>query len=234
MARAWVTHKVPRHCLERLPHPRGLLHGRNIEPFDARPAVISVFLLTTISNFPYPTPVHLLSQAYHIHAVDFPGLLKPMNLPRLLLADDHAGTRNLLRLLLEPEFNVIADVADGQALVSAAGRLAPDVIVTDISMPCIDGITAAAAILCRNPEARIVLITVYSDGSLLHRGLSSGAMGYVLKGRAGDELVPAVHAALRGERYVSRTFEVVPRDYERLLTHDTASVLSESPASILE
>ena len=158
-----------------------------------------------------------------------------MNLPRLLLADDHAGTRNLLRLLLEPEFDVVADVADGQALVTAARQLSPDVIVTDISMPGLDGITAAAAILCRNPAARIVLITVYSDTSLLKRGLSSGALGYVLKARAGDELVPAVHAALRGERYTSRTFDVVPLDYEGLLTPDTANVLRESPASrILE
>jgi len=158
-----------------------------------------------------------------------------MNLPRLLLADDHAGTRSLLRLLLEPEFDVVADVADGQALVTAARRLSPDVIVTDISMPGIDGITATAAILARNPAARIVLITVYSDISLLDRGLSSGAMGYVLKGRAGDELVPAVHAALRGERYTSRTIDVVPRDYDRLLAGDTGSVLRGSPASpILE
>ena len=156
-----------------------------------------------------------------------------MNPPRLLLADDHAGTRNLLRLLLESEFNVIADVADGQALVTAAHRLSPDVIVTDISMPGIDGITAAATILYGNPAARIVLITVYSDTSLLDRGLSSGAMGYVLKGRAGDELVPAVHAALRGERYTSRTFDVVPRDFERLMARDTAGVLRESPASTI-
>ena len=65
-----------------------------------------------------------------------------MNLPRLLLADDHTGTRNLLRSLLESEFNVVEDVADGQALVIAARRLSPDVIVTDISMPGLDGITA--------------------------------------------------------------------------------------------
>ena len=154
-----------------------------------------------------------------------------MNPPRLLLADDHAGTRNLLRLLLESEFNVVADVADGQALVTAARRLSPDVIVTDIAMPGMDGITAAAAIRCMNPSARIVLITVYSDTSLLERGLSSGAMGYVLKGRAGDELVPAVRAALRGERYTSRTFDVVPRDFERRRARDTAGVLRESPAS---
>ena len=131
-----------------------------------------------------------------------------MNLPRLLLADDHTETRNLLRSLLELEFNVVEDVTDGQALVAAARRLSPDVIVTDISMPGLDGITATAAILRADPTARIVLVTI--DASLVDRGLSSGALGYVMKLRAGDDLVPAVHAALRGERYASQTL-VLPR-----------------------
>ena len=137
-----------------------------------------------------------------------------MNLPRLLLADDHTETRNLLRSLLEPEFNVVEDVTDGQALVVAARRLSPDVIVTDISMPGLDGITATAAILRTDPTARIVLVTVDGDTSLVARGLSTGALGYVIKLRAGEDLVPAVHAALRGERYASQTL-VLPRRHDQ-------------------
>jgi len=133
-----------------------------------------------------------------------------MKLPRLLLADDHTETRSLLRDLLEPEFDVIADVPDGRALVRAAGQLSPDVIVTDISMPGVDGITAATAILHANPTARIVLVTVHGVAGLVDRGLSAGALGYVLKLAAGDELVPAVRAALRNERYVSRALDVRP------------------------
>ena len=125
--------------------------------------------------------------------------------PRLVLADDHADSRKLLRSVLEPEFEVVADVQDGLALVSAASRLAPDIIVTDISMPGVDGITAAISILRANPTARIVFVTVHGDTSLVERSLSTGALGYVLKLAAGDELVPAVRAALDGERYVSRT-----------------------------
>ena len=146
-----------------------------------------------------------------------------MNLPRLLLADDHPGTRNLLRSLLESEFHVVADVADGQALITAARRLSPDVIVTDISMPGVDGITATTTILLRDPTARIVLVTVHSDTSLIDRALSSGALGYVLKGTAGDELLPAVHAALRGERYASRTLALPPRDDERIFPRDATN-----------
>ena len=122
---------------------------------------------------------------------------------RLLLADDHLETAEQLRQLLQPDFEVIAHVTDGRTLVKYAGRLSPDVIVSDISMPEIDGITAAAAILRRNPAARIVLVTVHGDPSLVTRGLETGALGYVLKCSAGDDLVPAIHAALRGEVHVS-------------------------------
>ena len=126
-----------------------------------------------------------------------------MHRPRLLLADDHAKTRELLCDLLEPDFDVVAQVQDGLALVRVAEQLSPDVIVTDISMPGLDGIAAAAAILGRNPKARIVFVTVNSDVSLVKCGLATGALGYVLKLAAGDDLVPAVRAALRGERHIS-------------------------------
>jgi len=122
---------------------------------------------------------------------------------RLLLADDHLETADQLRQLLQPEFEVVAHVTDGRTLVKYAERLSPDVIVSDISMPDVDGITAAAAILRQNPDARIVLVTVHGDLSLVTRGLETGALGYVLKCSAGDDLVPAIHAALRGERHVS-------------------------------
>src|SRR5688572_3084425 len=104
-----------------------------------------------------------------------------MKPPRLLLADDHAESRSLLRSLLESEFDVVGDVPDGYALVSAAARLSPDVIVTDISMPGLDGIAAATAILRGNPAVRIVFVTVHGDPALVERSLSTGALGYVLK-----------------------------------------------------
>ena len=124
--------------------------------------------------------------------------------PTVLLADDHRATAEQLRTLLQPHFDVVALVEDGRALVSAAARLTPDVIVTDISMPDLDGIEASALILRRDPQARIVFVTVHSDPMLVERGLAAGALGYVLKDAAGDDLVAAVRAALGGDRYVSR------------------------------
>ncbi len=122
---------------------------------------------------------------------------------RVLLADDHAAMLQSWQALLEPEFEVVGSVADGPALVDAYDRLEPDVIVTDIVMPEMTGIAAAETILRRYPGARIVLATVHADRAMLRRGLAVGARGYVLKVRAGEDLVAAVRAALRGETYVS-------------------------------
>ena len=137
-----------------------------------------------------------------------------MHHPRLLLAEDHVETAELLCEVLQPEFDVIARVQDGVALVAAAERLEPDVIVSDITMPGLDGIAAAAEILRHNAAARIILVTVHADPLLAERGLATGALGYVLKRRAGDELVPAVQSALRGEVHVSQL--VNPRRVSRL------------------
>jgi DNA-binding NarL/FixJ family response regulator len=124
---------------------------------------------------------------------------------RILLADDHVGMLEDLRALLESEFEVVGAVADGNALVSAVDALAPDVIVTDIAMPGLDGIAAARKILRRSPSARVVFITVHDDLGIAQRSFSLGALGYVVKGSAGDELIPAIEAALNGRQYVSAT-----------------------------
>ena len=123
--------------------------------------------------------------------------------PRLLLAEDHPQTAEHFRKLLRVDFDVIACVEDGAALVDAAARLSPDVIVTDIAMPGIDGIEAVNRIRRNSPNARIILVTVHAQSMLVEVGLAAGALGYVLKDTAGDELVAAVHAVLAGQRYVS-------------------------------
>jgi DNA-binding NarL/FixJ family response regulator len=126
-----------------------------------------------------------------------------MRRPTVLLADDHRETAEQLRKLLQPHFEVVEVVKDGRALVSAAARLTPDVIVTDVSMPGLDGIEASALIRRDNAEACIVLVTVHAEPVLVESAFAAGVLGYVLKDAAGDDLVAAVHAALAGERYIS-------------------------------
>ena len=125
----------------------------------------------------------------------------------VLLADDHAGNKRLLRRVLEGAFDVVADVDDGSRLVNEAERLSPDAIVTDLAMAGVDGIEAARRILARDPNARIVIVTDDGDEALMNLALATGVLGWVTKLAAGESLVPAVRAALQGERAV---FGVAP------------------------
>ena len=126
---------------------------------------------------------------------------------RVVLADDHPEVVEDLRALVESEFDVVATVGDGNALIAATETFAPDVIVTDIAMPGLNGIAAAARILGNNPAARIVFVTVHNQPEMMEKGLAIGALGYVLKLRAGDDLIPAIHAALRGQRHLPTTID---------------------------
>ena len=126
---------------------------------------------------------------------------------RIILADDHPEVVTELRAVLEEEFDVVATVGDGNALVAAAERLAPDVIVTDIAMSGLNGIAAAGEILRRNSAARIVFVTVHKEPEIVQKGLAAGALGYVLKLTAGDDLVPAIRAVLQGKCHLSPSLD---------------------------
>jgi DNA-binding NarL/FixJ family response regulator len=125
-----------------------------------------------------------------------------MGRARVLLAEDHPRVAEELRRLLEREFEVIAVVDDGDELLRVAADTHPDVVVSDVAMPGRDGIAATLALVGGRPEARVVLVTVHDDPELAERGYAAGALAYVLKLAATRDLVPAVRAALRGERYV--------------------------------
>ena len=122
--------------------------------------------------------------------------------PRILLADDHPGVAEALKSLLSSEFELVATVGDGLAMVSAATRLEPDVIVADISMPGLDGLNALAELRKINPHVKVVFTTMYGEASFVSLALEAGAFGFVLKHSAADELIPAVRAALDGKTYL--------------------------------
>jgi DNA-binding NarL/FixJ family response regulator len=123
---------------------------------------------------------------------------------RIVLAEDHVVIARQLRRLLSSEFDVIDTVADGLALLTSVEACWPDVIVTDIAMPgAINGLAAAQTILAGHPDARIVFVTIRDEPSVIRTALSRGALGYVMKCDAGDELSVAVRTILAGGRYVS-------------------------------
>ena len=124
---------------------------------------------------------------------------------RILIAEDLALMAQELRAVLEPEFEVIETVTDGDALLEAMDALKPDVVVTDIMMPRLNGIAATAELVRRHPAARVVMITIFGDRETTRAGLAAGALGYVLKSRAAEDLPQAVRAALRGERHLSES-----------------------------
>jgi DNA-binding NarL/FixJ family response regulator len=126
-----------------------------------------------------------------------------MSKPRVLLADDHPILAEGLRALLEPEFEVVAVVADGRELLAAANKHRPDAIVADITMPSLNGIDAAVQLREAGVTAKVVFLTMHHDVAYARRAMEAGASGYVLKHSAPSELVTAVREALRGQTYVT-------------------------------
>src|SRR6267143_1190397 len=108
---------------------------------------------------------------------------------RVLLADDHPRFPEMEARLLEPEFEVVGKVGNGQALIEEAMRLKPDIIITDISMPILDGIEAVERLKRSGCASRIVFLSVHSDTDFVTKCLSTGALGYVLKSRIASFLL---------------------------------------------
>jgi DNA-binding NarL/FixJ family response regulator len=123
--------------------------------------------------------------------------------PRVLLADDHLLVAEALTSLLTPEFDLVGVVEDGRALVEAVGKLQPDVIVADVSMPHLNGIDALAYLRQGGDRTPVVFLTMHRDVTFARRALDAGASGFVLKHSASVELVTAIRAALQGKTYLT-------------------------------
>lgn len=122
---------------------------------------------------------------------------------RILLADDHKDVREKVMQQLEPEFEVVGAVEDGNALLEAASRMKPDVCVVDISMPIMSGIEAVSQMRASGSGVKIVFLTVHEDPDFVRAALETGALGYVVKSRVATDLSPAVRAALAGRLFIS-------------------------------
>ena len=126
-----------------------------------------------------------------------------MSRPRVLLADDHALLLGAFEKLLSAEFDVVGQAADGRALVAAAERLKPDVIVLDISMPLLNGLEAGRQIKQKQKHVKLIFLTMNEDADLASEAFRLGASGYLLKRSAASELSTAIREVMQGRSYIT-------------------------------
>lgn len=124
---------------------------------------------------------------------------------RVVIAEDHLMIRAGIRALLEKsgDINIIGEASNGQEAVDMTSELKPDVLIMDIMMPRMNGIQAAEYIRNSGSSTNILLLSMYSDASLVHQALKSGARGYVLKSSVSDELLLATQAVAGGRTFLS-------------------------------
>jgi len=122
---------------------------------------------------------------------------------RILIADDHRMVAEGLRSLLVPDYELVEIVGNGRALVEAARRLQPDLIVADISMPLLNGLDAVEQIRSLGCQAKVIFLTMHKDPMYAARAMRTGASGFLLKHSASEELLTAIHETLAGRTYVT-------------------------------
>jgi DNA-binding NarL/FixJ family response regulator len=126
-----------------------------------------------------------------------------MHRTRVIIADDRTMFRKEFAYLHPPEMDLVATVADGRELVEAIRRLQPDVVVADVTMPELGGLEALRIVRQERLHARFIILTVHADPSLAAEALRAGAMAYVVKQAAGEELVEALRLAVANRTYLS-------------------------------
>jgi len=126
-----------------------------------------------------------------------------MTRPRLVIADDHEDVLREVSALLNEQFEIVGVARDGATLIEIAADLNPDVVITDFKMPGLSGIKAGSTLLERGLCKAVVLLTMYADQQLVNGAMQAGILGFVLKVKAGEDLIPAINAALRGRPYAS-------------------------------
>lgn len=156
-------------------------------------------------------------------------------MPRILLADDHNIVRQGLRALLqsEPLFQLVGEASDGIQAVRLAEQLKPDVLITDVMMPGLNGLEVTRQVTKILPHIRVIILSMYTNDAYVLQAFRNGAMGYVLKDSEASDLIQAVREVIAGQKYLSpplseralelymRKVESVPDDpYEMLTTRE--------------
>jgi DNA-binding NarL/FixJ family response regulator len=126
-----------------------------------------------------------------------------MTKPSILIADDHTLIVEAFRKLLEPQYDVVATVPDGRALIDVASKMRPDVIVVDIGMPLLNGLAAGQQLKKTMPKVKLVYVTMNEDPDVAAEAVEHGASVYLLKSSAASELLKGIHEALKGRSYIT-------------------------------
>jgi len=142
----------------------------------------------------------------------------------VLVADDHCLVAQSIAVLLQREFNVLGIAQDGRAMVTMARQFKPDVIVSDITMPHLNGIDATAVLNRDLPDSKILILTMHEDVSLAEEAFRAGAKGFLLKMSATQELLSAVRTVANGDRYITPALS-------RILSSGAGTVSSQSSPS---
>lgn len=146
------------------------------------------------------------------------------NRSRILIADDHTLVAELCKKLLETEFDVVGTVSDGHALVRAASKLKPDVVVVDVAMPTLNGLDAGRQVKEMLPAVKLIFLTMNPDIEIAAEAFRRGANGYLLKTCAAAELVLGVRDVLRGKSYLS---PVLSKDTVNFLRNQDKQMVAE-------
>ncbi len=153
---------------------------------------------------------------------------------RLLVADDHEVIRRGVRSLLgtQPGWEVSGEAATGREAVEKAKQLKPDLVVLDITMPELDGLEATRQILEAVPKTKVLILTMHESEQVMSEVLKAGALGYVLKSDAADNLVPAVKALIHGKPFfTSSVSKMMLKGYLKHSTRSTEDSSSEKQLS---
>ncbi len=160
---------------------------------------------------------------------------------RIVLADDHAVIRSGLRALLErnPDFQVAGEASDGRELVRLVEESKPDVVVTDIGMPNLNGTQATHQITAKHKEIAVVMLSMHSDEGYVLRALKAGARGYLLKESAEADLYAAIRSVHQGKAFFSPAVSrLLVEDYVRQLRdrdiEDSYELLSPREREVLQ
>lgn len=159
---------------------------------------------------------------------------------RIIIADDHQITRQGLISLLEnqPDMQVVAEAQNGREAVSLAGKLTPDVVIMDVSMPELNGMEAARQITSKGGSVKVIALSMHSDNLFVSEMLKSGASGYLLKDCAFEELTNAIRIVYQGKKYLSPSISgIVVDGYVQSITNPepaSSEVLSDREREVLQ